>query len=153
MSICPSCNKTTNDDVKFCSKCGIQLVEAYAPQPDYSHQPVQATNKAPSMGKVITGMALSIAGISLAALNLLYVTLFLFESGEMAFVFSLVMSMFSLPLSIVGLKLSASSIAEGSTSNMAVVGKRLGLVGIILTGASLFLGFIGLGIGDESIFY
>lgn len=153
MRICPYCKKTTNDDVNFCSSCGAQMVEAYPPQqPDYSQRPVQPENKAPSLGKVITGMALSIAGISFAAINLLYVTLFLIESGETAFVFSLVMSMFSLPLSIVGLKLSASSIAEGSTSNMASVGKRLGIIGIILTGSALFLGFVGLGAGDESLF-
>ena len=152
MRICPYCKKTTNDDVNFCSSCGAQMVEAYPHQPDYLQRPVQSEKKTPSLGKVITGMALSIAGISFAAINLLYVMIFLIESGEMAFVFSLVMSMFSLPLSIVGLKLSANCIAEGSTSNMSSVGKKLGIIGIILTGSALFLGFVGLGVGEESLF-
>lgn len=116
---------------------------AYAQQPQYQYvQPVQVA--APSLGKVITGMALSIAGISFAGLGLLYTLMFLAVETEVAFAFSLVMSFFSFPLSIVGFILSKNNINQGSTSAMSRVGKILGLIGIILSGVMLFLGFIAI---------
>lgn len=116
---------------------------AYTQQPQYQYvQPVQVA--APSLGKVITGMVLSIAGIAFAGLGLLYTLMFLAVETEVAFAFSLVMSFFSFPLSIVGFILSKNNINQGSASAMSRVGKTLGLIGIILSGVMLFLGFIGI---------
>lgn len=118
---------------------------AYQQQPQYQYvqQPIPVVQNAPSLGKVITGMALSIAGIAMAALGLLYTLMFIAIEGEMAFAFSLVMGLFSFPLSIVGFIMSKGNVNAGSTSAMSRVGKTLGLIGIILSGVMLFLGFVG----------
>ncbi len=116
---------------------------AYTQQPQYQYvQPVQVA--APSLGKVITGMALSIAGLAFAGLGLLYTLMFLAVETEVAFAFSLVMSFFSFPLSLVGFILSKNNVNAGSTSAMSRIGKILGLIGIIASGVMLFLGFIGI---------
>lgn len=118
---------------------------AYQQQPQYQYvqQPAPVVQNAPSLGKVITGMALSIAGIAFAGIGLLYTLMFLAFEGEAAFAISLVMSMFSLPLSLIGFILSKNNVNAGSTSAMSRIGKTLGLIGIILSGVMLFLGFIG----------
>lgn len=166
MYICPNCNKTSDTPVNFCSECGTPMVEQAPAQPQYQQpayeqpayqQPVyqqpqpmyqytQTVTAEPSKGKVITGMALGIAGLSMAVLGLLYTLMFMAMEPEVGFGFGFVFSIISAPLSIVGMVISNGCINAGSTSAMSSIGKKLGLVGLILSGVMLFFAFISLGI-------
>lgn len=161
MYICPNCNKTSETPLNFCSECGTPMVEQAPAQPVYEqpayqqpayqqpqpmYQYTQTVSAEPSKGKVITGMALSIAGLSFAAIGLLYTLMFMAVEPEAGFAFGFVLSFFSLPLSIVGMVISNGCINAGSTSAMSRIGKKLGLVGLILSGVMLFFAFISLGI-------
>lgn len=167
MYICPNCNKTSETPLNFCSECGTPMVEQAPAQPVQPVQPVyeqpayqqpayqqpqpmyqytQTVSAEPSKGKVITGMALGIAGLSMAALGLLYTLIFMAAEPEVGFGFGFVFSLISAPLAIVGMVISNGCINAGSTSAMSRIGKKLGLVGVILSGVMLFFAFISLGI-------
>lgn len=124
---------------------------AYAVQPQYQYvQPQAPTSVAPpSKAKVIVGMVLSIAGLAMAALGMLYTLIFMATAmataGIVAFGVGLVFFLFSLPLALVSLILSQNNLRAGSASNMSSVGKKLGIVGVALSGALLFLACISLG--------
>lgn len=157
MFVCPNCNNKTELPSKFCSNCGSPMVEqapeyqepqyqepqyqqAQYQQPQYQYQqPASPVSK----GKVIAGMAISIAGLAFSALGLMY-TLAMMAEPFGAFVMGFVFSMFSLPLSLVGLCLSNGCYNEGDRSAMSSVGRKLGLVGTILSGVMIFLAFIAL---------
>lgn len=119
------------------------------PQQQYWQQPVAPVTppaEAPSKGKVIAGMVMGIAGLALAAIGVLYTLIFAAgDVGEAALGFAFIWSMFSLPLSLVGMIMSNGNIAAGDTSAMSSVGKKLGLVGLILSGVMLFIGLVMVG--------
>lgn len=161
MYICPNCKKTSETPVAFCSMCGSrmeeQVVQAAPAQPVYeapaapvytapvAQAPVYAAPAAkPHKAKVIVGMALGIGGLSMAALGLLYTFIFAFIESELAFGYSIGFGIFSLPMAIVGMVMSRNNIEAGDTSAMSNVGKNLGLVGMILSFAMFFIGFVAL---------
>ncbi len=124
-----------------------QPPQQYWQQPPAYQQPaapVAPPQNAPSKGKVIVGMVLGIAGLAMASLGLLYTFIFS-EIAMGGFVFGLVFSMISTPLSLVGLIMSNGNIKAGDTSSMSSVGKKLGLIGVILSGVMLFIAFVSLG--------
>ena len=167
MYICPNCNHTSETPANFCAVCGAKMVESNpAPaveqpvveqpvveqpvveqpiypyynipqQPMYNPAPV-----GPSKAKMITGMALSIAGFAFAIIGLLYTVLFSIIEGEAGFALSITFGIISTPLSIVGLVLSKSCINAGGTAIFCRLGKIFGLIGVILSGVSLFIGLI-----------
>ena len=88
-------------------------------------------------------MTLSITGFSFLIIGLLYTFIGLMEQG-LAFGMAVTFSLFFLPLSIVGLSLSKKCIIAGDNSAFSRVGKILGLLGIVFSAVSLFVGIIGL---------
>lgn len=120
----------------------VQPVYAYAPvQPAVAATPVP-TKKDKILGFV--GMGLSIGGLFLGVIGLLYT--FIFLAGEVAVattVFALFFGMFSMPLSIVGRILSKKSMDAGNVSTPCSIGCKLGLAGIIVSAVMLFFGLIG----------
>lgn len=126
-----------------------QPQQGYVQPPQYTYaqppyvQPMYAQPQPPrspvSKGKVITGMALGIAGMAMAILGLLYTTIYFFISfamAEMALataIMGFVFMAFSLPLSIVGLKLSSDSRALGDQTKMSALGEKFGRVGLVLS--------------------
>ena len=121
-----------------------QPQQQYWQQPQGYQPPAAPATEAPSKGKVIVGMVMGIAGLALAAIGLLYTLIFTIEP-EMAFGFAFFWSMFRLPLSLVGMIMSNGNINAGDTSAMSSVGKKLGLIGLILSGVMLFIGFAMIG--------
>jgi len=91
-------------------------------------------------------MILSIAGLGMGSIGILY-TLLLVGVEIAGFTFGLVFFIFSFPLSLIGLIMSNGNINAGSRSNMSSIGKKLGIVGVIIAGVMLMLAFINLGIG------
>jgi hypothetical protein len=77
MPVCPSCGKTTNDDVSFCPYCGVKMpaiVQAPAPAPapapaQYQAQPIQPVQKSRTIRNVaiIIVVALVVIGIVVVA--------------------------------------------------------------------------------------
>ena len=129
-----------------------QPPQQYWQQPTaYSAPTVPApAQEGPSKGKVIVGMVLGIAGLAMASIGLLY-TLALSFDAIGGFVFGFVFSMFSTPLSLVGMIMSNGNISAGDTSSMSSIGKKLGLIGLILSVVMLLIA-IG-SIGGESPYY
>lgn len=151
MYICKKCNHTSENPINFCPICGSQMVLEEAPiTPDYIYTapadntvPVQK----PSLAKKIVGMGLSIEGFTLAVLAAIYTFVFLIaavasgepEMGIMSLVFTFWFALFGLPGSIIGLNFSNKARNLGDTSAFSRVGKALGLVGIIIFGASFVI--------------
>lgn len=144
MRICPNCNHKGEDNMNFCPLCGSQM--SYV-QPTYEPQPTgfypTPAPKKPHLALKIVSMSLSIYGAVMMTLGLLYTLIGLAEEG-MAFGMSFAFALFSLPMSIVGLCLASKCRDAGDTSAFSRVGKILGIVGIILSAVSLFIGFCSL---------
>ncbi len=152
MYTCPKCNFNSETAMNYCPQCGNEMVhdepivtaEVIEPvEPIQTAPYVYVAAPKPHLAVKIVGMSLSIAGLVFLAIGSLYTLIGLIEAG-MAFAFALVFALFFLPLSIVGLCLSNKCINAGDTSAMSRVGKILGIVGIILAGVSLFIGFTAL---------
>ncbi len=113
-----------------------------APQ-SYYYAPTPESAKKPHIAKKIVGMVLSIEGIILAAIFLLYVIIFiaLEPSGGAGAVMAICGAISAVPYSIVGLAMSNSCRNAGDTSRMSRAGKVLGILGIILTAVYLLIGF------------
>ena len=163
MYICPNCANKSETATNFCSLCGSRMVEqipeapsTYQPEPqDYDiPQPRQQVFTAepvarpvatgPSKGKQIAGMGVAIGGFVFGIFDAIYSSIFMFAPAPAGFIFAMIFSMFSLPLSLVGLIMSNKCIDQGATAKPSFLGKKFGLVGVILTAASLFMGFINL---------
>ena len=108
------------------------------PQP----QPQSVSKQAKIFGFI--GMGTGIGGLALAAMGVLYTLVAMFEDGAAAFGMSIGFSIFSIPLSIAGMILSNKAREAGNNSAPPSVGAKLGLVGCIVSGVMIFLGFIGL---------
>ncbi len=170
MYTCPNCNHSSETPMNFCSKCGTKTVYTESVQQPAYEAPVQPAYEAPAQpvyeapaqpayeepvyvappvksgapkGLVIAGMALSIAGMVLAAFGFLYTMIFWDSNIEgLAFGYALGFFFFSFPCGLVGLILSSKAKNAGDTSAMSTVGKILGLVSVILSGVTLVLGII-----------
>jgi len=157
MYTCPKCNFKNESAMNYCPQCGSEMIYAEpiaAPevaqpvQPTYV-EPIQPVHNVyvpaptPHLAVNIVGMALSISGLVFLAIGSLYTLIGLIEEG-LAFAMAFTFSLFFLPLSIVGLFLSNKCLNAGDTSAMSRVGKILGIIGIIVAGASLFIGFTSL---------
>lgn len=159
MSFCPQCGNAINENAKFCSKCGAAIsvqaepvqasweaptAPAYTPVapvvPTVSAEPVVST-KDKVLGFV--GMGLSIFGLFMAGLGLLY-TLAGMEEEGLAFGFSIAFGMFSFAPCIIGRILCGKSANNGNTSGACSAGSVMGLIGIIVSAVMLFFGFINL---------
>lgn len=142
MKICTKCNTAAGDNMNFCSICGAPLTYVQPVQPQYSYnQP--APNRGGNIAMRIVSMVLSISGFSFLILGFLYTLIGLVEA-EMAFAFAFVFALIFLPMCIVGLILSNKCNNNGDYSTPCRVAKGLGLAGIIVSGVSLFIGFIAL---------
>ena len=144
MYICSNCKQTFENPINFCPSCGSAVVEETPVVEPTPYIPPMQTYSAPSLGKVITGMALSIAGLFFAGIGFIYTLIFLALDGAMAFGMSFGFMIFSLPLALIGMIMSNKNIAAGSTNKMAKLGKTFGLIGIIATGVMFFFGLIAL---------
>ena len=146
MKICTVCKKTANDNMNFCATCGAPLAilqqEPQAQQNTYYQAPVYNQNKAP-LGLKISAMVLSISGFACLVLGFFYTLFGLIEEG-LAFGMSFAFALFFLPLCIVGFALSSKCQNAGDTSAFSRVGKILGLIGIIISAVSLFIGIVSL---------
>lgn len=163
MYICPNCNKQSEVPANFCTSCGTPMVMApdvqtpaqaayqapapvqpqyYQPTCNYPQQP-----KAPSKGKAVTGMALGIAGLVFSVLGFFYLMLFSAAglAEEAGVVLSFACGFFGFPLSLVSMILSNSSRSNGDTTVFSKLGKIFGLIGVILSGLLLLIGFTGIG--------
>lgn len=145
MKICTNCRNVTSDDnMNFCALCGAPLTALQpAPQPEINQYYPEQNFPKPSLGLKIAAMALSISGFSFLILGFFYTLIGLVEEG-MAFGMAVAFSLFFLPLCIVGMALSNKCQNAGDNSAFSRVGKILGLIGIIIAGISLFIGFISL---------
>ena len=163
MYICPNCANKSETPTNFCSLCGSRMVEQIPeapstyqpehrvydiPQPRqqvFTAEPVaRPVATGPSKGKQIAGMGVAIGGFALSILNALYAMIFVGMESGFGFGFAFGFSIFSLPLSLVGLIMSNKCIDEGATAKPSFLGKKFGLVGVILTAVALFFGFINL---------
>lgn len=145
MRFCPQCQLQFDDNVSFCPQCGNTLYEyVNATQPVYAApQPPQ-----PSKARVIVGMAMSLCGLEGGAVSALisaYLSIFFFAFGigtgnaeavgvgsMLTLLYSFFFALFATPFSIVGLVMSNKSIAMGSQSKMCVIGKKTGIIGLLL---------------------
>lgn len=152
MYVCSNCSNTSETPTNFCGQCGARMVEqapeqtpvppVYQPVPPVYHSaPVPA---GPNKGKQIVGMILGIAGFIFAIFDALYALIGLAADGVFGFSFSIAFAVFSLPLSLVGMVMSNKGLDAGCNSAFCRLGKRFGLLGVILTAVGLFFGFIGL---------
>ncbi len=140
MSFCSNCGNPLDTTSKFCSNCGASIAAPVIvePAPHIREVPV----KAKVMGFI--GMGLSIGGLIMAIIGLLYTFIFISIEPEAGFVFSLIYGLFSLPLSIVGGMLCKNSAGMGNRSAACSAGSKLGVAGIIVSGVMLFFGLISL---------
>ncbi len=120
-------------------------------QPQYQQQyaPVtnQTVNAGPSKAKVIIGMVLSIVGLAMAFICFVsYFSNLDYNGGAYAFGYAFGFSIFSFPAALVGLIFSKNNRNEGDISAMSMIGKILGLVGVILSGVTLFIGLCCIGL-------
>lgn len=169
MSFCSNCGHPLEDGNKFCSVCGARvaapvvteptpvepvMAEPVRPaEPVYTYEPVRPVAPAVPAAPVpsrkdkimgFVGMGLSIGGLFLGAIGLLYTLVFLAEEVAVATtVFAWFIGMFSMPLSIVGRILSKKSMDAGNVSTPCSIGCKLGLAGIIVSAVMLFFGLIG----------
>ena len=163
MYICPNCNKQSEVPANFCTSCGTAMVMApdvqapvqnayqapapvqpqyYQPTYNYPQQPA-----APSKGKAITGMVLGIVGLVFSVLGFFYLMLFSATgpAEEVGAIMAFACGFFGFPLSLVSMILSNSSRNNGDTTVFSKLGKIFGLIGVILSGLLLFIGFVGIG--------
>ena len=151
MSFCTQCGNPIQENTKFCSCCGasvsgepVQAPQQEAPAPSYapvvSAKPVLST-KQKVFGFV--GMGLAIFGLVMAAIGILYTILGLSLTG-LGFMFAMIFGAFAIAPCIIGRIMCTNSIHNGNTSSCCTAGLITGLVGIIISGVMLFLGFINL---------
>ena len=156
MSNCINCGNPLSASDKFCSCCGAKVPEVRQEVPVQPVRPAQndqyyysavkpAQVELSRKDKVFgfVGMGLSIGGVFMAALGLIYTMIGMIETGA-GFAISLIFGMFSVPLSIVGLKLTRRSKDAGNTSGTCTAGTATGIAGIAVSGLMAFLGFINL---------
>lgn len=166
MYICPNCANKSETATNFCSLCGSRMVEqipeapsTYQPEPQvydipqprqqvFTAEPVaRPVATGPSKGKQIAGMGVAIGGFALGILNAFYAMILVGMESGFGFGFAFGFSIFSLPLSLVGLIMSNKCIDQGATGKPSFLGKKFGLIGVILTAVALFFGFINLMVG------
>lgn len=150
MSFCSNCGNPLDTTSKFCSNCGAPIAQAPVAQAPVAAPVIVESapyiREVPVKAKVtgFIGMGLSIGGLIMAIIGLLYTFMFISIEPEAGFVFSIVFSLFSLPLSIVGRVLCKNSAAMGNRSSACSAGSKLGVAGIIVSGVMLFFGLISL---------
>ena len=154
MSFCSNCGNPVQPDSKFCANCGAVVSEVnmapVAPAAPVVVEPapqvVCGEPVCPTNARVLgfVGMGLSIGGVVMAAIFLLYTIVFMGIDGETAFGASLIYGMISMPLSIVGGVLSDKGRNMGNRSAVCSVSSKLRIAGIIVTAVMLFVGLIGL---------
>lgn len=156
MSTCINCGNPLSASDKFCSRCGARVPEIRQEIPVQPVQPAQndqyyysavkpARVELSKKDKIFgfVGMGLSIGGVFMAVLGLLYTMIGMIETG-IGFAMAIAFGMFSVPLSIVGLKLTGQSKDAGNTSGVCTAGTATGIAGIAVSGLMVFLGFINL---------
>ena len=112
----------------------------------YNQQYAAPVTTGPAKAKVIIGMVLSIVGIAMAAICFFtYFSNLDYNGGAYAFGYAIGFSIFSFPAALVGLIMSNGNRNEGDTSAMSKIGKILGLVGVILSGVTLFIALCCIG--------
>ena len=146
MNICPNCNLNIETPTNFCPRCGADVRPAQNPvQPNYVNQvtytpyPVEK----PNLAKKIVGMALSSFGFAFSIIIAIMSLATLALPGA-SFGITLVYSIFSLPGSIIGFNFSNEARNLGDQSKLSSTGKSLGLAGIIITAAALFISFFAM---------
>ena len=115
---------------------------------------VPAPPASPSKGKAIAGGILGIVGFGFGAFAMLFSFLNILFMQEMDYdfavlvalyaVYGLIFAFIGLPLSIVGTVLAGGAVNNGSNLGVAKAGKILGIIGIILSGVSILVGFIAI---------
>lgn len=90
----------------------------------------------------IIGMVISSIGLIFAVLGFIYVLIYASLSGTLSFSAAIGCGIFSLPLSVIGYIFSRSSANSGNFSICCRLGNIFGLIGMILTGVSVLLGYI-----------
>ena len=158
MYICKNCGQTYTDPVRFCGKCGSNLIEAQmaAPQPEpiayaepapaYSYAAPVAPAPSASKGPAIVGMIFgiiaaifSLASVIVASSALdaadsysyyyYYSSYYLSNLREEAFAVLAVMSIFIVPCIIVGL---ITSFKKSGLKALSIVGRITSFVGLAL---------------------
>lgn len=140
MYICQKCNYSSESPANFCPLCGSAMTFH---QPTYTNE---ATSKSTIVKKFV-GMGLSIYGFVFAAIIALYdfiILLAVIGTGEdelalAAFLYTLILGLFSVPGSIIGLIFSNQVRNLGDNSAPSRVGKALGLAGLITVAVCFFL--------------
>ena len=153
MSFCINCGNQLAENDKFCNACGTKVPEAASENNTYTQESVQPYYTVAKPAEVVVsakdkalgfvGMGLSIGGLFMACLGILYTLIGMVETG-LGFGMAVAFSLFSLPLSIVGRNLCNRSVERGNTAKPCSIGRGLGLAGIIVTGVMLLLGIINL---------
>lgn len=115
---------------------------------------VPAPPASPSKGKAIAGGILGIVGFSFGVFALLFSFFNILFMQDMDYdfamlvllytVYGLLFAFIGLPLSIVGTVLAGGAVNAGSNLGVAKAGKIFGVIGIIFSGVSLFVGFIAI---------
>lgn len=146
MNICPNCNLNIETATNFCPRCGADIRPAQNPvQPNYVNQVTYSPYpvEKPNLAKKIVGMALSIFGFAFSIIIAIMSLATLALPGA-SFGITLVYSIFSLPGSIIGFNFSNEARNLGDQSKLSSTGKSLGLAGIIITAAALFISFFAM---------
>ena len=133
MNKCVNCDYTTENDEKFCPKCGSEII---AEEPIEENVPAiveapsgESAPKAPlpGKGKAITGMVLSACALGCCLPGLT----------------TIVFSSLALVLGIVGMIISNQSIKENGNNTFNKLGNIFGKIAVIIAGIDLGLTFIG----------
>ena len=146
MNICPNCNLNIETPTNFCPRCGADVRPTQNPvQPNYVNQVTYSPYpvEKPNLAKKIVGMALSIFGFAFSII-IAIMSLATLALPEASFGITLVYSIFSLPGSIIGFNFSNEARNLGDQSKLSSTGKSLGLAGIIITAAALFISFFAM---------
>lgn len=150
MNICPNCNYNIDSPTNFCPRCGADIRPAqnpvqptyqttYSNQTTYTPYPVEK----PNLAKKIVGMALSIFGFAFSII-IAIISLATMAIPEASFGLTVVYAIFSMPGSIIGFNFSNEARNLGDQSKLSSTGKSLGLAGIIITAAALFISFFAM---------
>lgn len=168
MYTCPYCKKTSELLGSFCPWCGAPVAadqndrqqapdNAYYNQPMYPHQPYAPQQGTPSKAMAIVSMALAAAGLFFSVFSFFYTIIFAMVDAAVGFGMSIGFGFFSIPLSLVGFILAIKARNAGNTTVFSKLGKIFGLIGLILSAFSVFIGLIcvaaGTGYSDHYYYY
>lgn len=144
MYICPNCNFASETEMKFCPNCGSTIGETTQALTStvVAEPALEKPTPQYSFVKGIVGMALSIDGLIIASVVLLYTIILAFIFAKAGALFAFFYQPLMLPPIIIGFVFTHRNAKLGDNSAFVRIGKRISVIGLILTGLVTLIGFI-----------